>query len=123
MTNFSSAVRNYYSRYFALGGRSDRPQYWWVQLYLFFVEAIFYWFIAMCNHGSFGYYFWYVMLYAFGIVNIMPSLALAVRRMHDIGKGGGWIFINFVPVVGNIWFLILTLFPSQGANRFGDPVD
>lgn len=80
-------------------------------------------FMYMCRDGSFGYYFWYVLLWLFGVVNFFPSLTLGVRRLHDSGRGGGWILINLVPFIGNIWFLILMLLPSQGANRFGAPVD
>ncbi|MDE5843283.1 MAG: DUF805 domain-containing protein, partial [Muribaculaceae bacterium] len=52
------------------------------------------------------------------------SLALAWRRMHDIGKGGGWYFITLIPLIGTIWYLVLTLTPGEPyPNRFGEPVD
>lgn len=38
---------------------------------------------------------------------IIPYIAVVVRRMHDIGKSGFWIFITFVPVIGSIWLLVL----------------
>ncbi len=58
------------------------------------------------------------MIYSLAV--LLPSLAVSVRRLHDIGKGGGWIFINLVPVIGSIWYIILTVLPSQrGYNRFG----
>lgn len=51
---------------------------------------------------------------------IKEKLAVSVRRLHDIGKGGGWIFISLVPLIGGIWYLVLMLLPSQpGGNRFG----
>ncbi len=61
-----------------------------------------------------------------GIVSLallLPSLAVAVRRLHDVGKGGGWIFINPVPIIGSLWFLILLIKEDEPqANRFGEPV-
>ena len=42
------------------------------------------------------------MVYALGI--FIPSLAVAVRRLHDIGKSGLWLFLNFVPFG---WLVIL----------------
>jgi uncharacterized membrane protein YhaH (DUF805 family) len=53
------------------------------------------------------------------LVLLIPSLAVSVRRMHDIGKAGGWIFINLIPLIGAIWFIILAIKDSEpGANRF-----
>lgn len=38
---------------------------------------------------------------------LLPFLGLMVRRLHDIGKKGVWIFISLVPIVGAIWLLVL----------------
>jgi len=61
------------------------------------------------------------LIYGIGI--IIPGLAVTVRRLHDIGKGGGWIFISMVPVIGGIWYLILMFTAGEKSeNRFGpDP--
>jgi uncharacterized membrane protein YhaH (DUF805 family) len=57
-------------------------------------------------------------LYALAI--ILPALAVAVRRLHDIGKSGWWLFITFVPLVGSIWYLVLLATDSQpGENEYG----
>jgi len=32
-----------------------------------------------------------------------------VRRLHDVDKSGWWYFINLIPVIGGIWFLVLML--------------
>lgn len=51
---------------------------------------------------------------------LLPGLGVAVRRMHDIGKGGGWIFIALVPLVGWVWAIVLLCQPSEPFdNRFG----
>ncbi|SHH34488.1 Uncharacterized membrane protein YhaH, DUF805 family [Clostridium grantii DSM 8605] len=44
-------------------------------------------------------------LYSFAI--LLPSLALCIKRLHDVGKSGAFILINFIPGVEFIWFLIL----------------
>ena len=50
---------------------------------------------------------------------IIPSLAVSVRRMHDIGKAGGWILVNLIPLIGLIWFILLAIKYSEPcANRF-----
>lgn len=44
-------------------------------------------------------------LYALAI--LIPSLAIAVRRLRDAGKGWGWLFINLIPLIGQIIWLVL----------------
>lgn len=51
----------------------------------------------------------------FVFAQIFPSLALTIRRLRDTGKAWPWIFIQLVPVVGGIWFLVLVLQPSVPA--------
>jgi len=53
----------------------------------------------------------------------LPGLALTVRRLHDIGKSGWWIFISLIPLVGGIWLFVLMITGGNvGNNRYGpDP--
>lgn len=51
---------------------------------------------------------------------IMPSLAVAVRRLHDSGRSGWWILISLIPFLGGIWLLVLLLMDSDpGDNKYG----
>jgi len=62
---------------------------------------------------------------ALSILFLWPTLALAVKRLHDHNKSGWFYMIVFVPIVGSIWLLALTLFlkGTEGENRFGpDPL-
>lgn len=121
-STINSAVSNFYARYAKFQGRSSVSQYWWVFLFLFIVGAILECFVWMCEPYSFFFWFWVVLAYAWGLFNIIPGLALAVRRLHDTGRGGGWIFINLIPAIGSIWFIILMILPGQPEqNRFGNP--
>lgn len=54
------------------------------------------------------------------VATIIPSIAVEVRRFHDIGRGGGWIFIACVPYIGWIIALIMWCVDSEYENRFGD---
>ena len=57
----------------------------------------------------------------FGIAAFLPGLGVGVRRLHDIGKSGWWMLINFVPVVGWIIFLLFMCSDSQaGTNAYGE---
>lgn len=61
---------------------------------------------------------WLSVIYCLAV--LVPSLAVIVRRLHDIGKSGGWFFISFVPFVGGIILLVFECMDSQpGENAYG----
>ena len=58
--------------------------------------------------------------YLYILAVIIPVMAVAIRRLHDVGKSGWFVLIILVPVVGLVW--LLTLFCSEGMegdNRYG----
>ena len=57
-------------------------------------------------------------IYALAI--FLPSLAVLIRRLHDIGKAGVWFLISLIPCVGGIWLIVLLCQDSMpGTNEFG----
>jgi uncharacterized membrane protein YhaH (DUF805 family) len=137
--SFGEAVRTVYRNYARFDGRATRPEYWWYTLFYFLV-VIGAWFIVLVfvGTGSFTYdnaypYYHYapsplfslslLAIGIFGLVNLLPGLAVAVRRLHDSDKSGWWILIAFIPYVGVIVLIVLLALPSTvGFNRFGPPV-
>lgn len=64
---------------------------------------------------------YYVLSGIVTVALLLPSICVAIRRLHDTGRGGGWFFIVLIPLVGAIWFLVLMLLPGEPeTNRFGD---
>ena len=62
----------------------------------------------------------YALIVIYGIAIILPSLGLTVRRLHDSGRGGGWIFIVLVPLIGALILLFFMIVDgTEGENRFG----
>lgn len=62
----------------------------------------------------------YIVTGLYSLAILCPSVAVGVRRMHDLGKGGGWIFIALIPIVGAIWYLVLAArHGEKQENRFG----
>ena len=57
----------------------------------------------------------------FLLLTIWPSLAVQAKRWHDTDRSAWWILINFVPLIGGIWTLVVTgFFPgTAGDNKFG----
>lgn len=108
-------------RYFEFSGRSSRAQYWLfflVQLPLFCVAiAIDYRLggFAHLRHPKLPF----TLFVSF--VHAVPALALSVRRLHDIGKSGGWYLINFLPF-GSLVLLVWACRASEpGRNVYDEP--
>jgi len=59
----------------------------------------------------------------FGLLTIWPSLAVQVKRWHDVDKSGWWVLISFVPAVGGLIALVFNGFiaGTPGPNQFGPP--
>lgn len=59
----------------------------------------------------------------FLVATLLPSIAVGVRRLHDIGKSGWWWLVSLIPFVGTIILLIMCAQPGEsGSNQYGpDP--
>lgn len=54
---------------------------------------------------------------------LLPSLAVQVRRFHDMDKSGWFVLINFVPYVGGFIVMVMMMMEgTPGPNRFGQAV-
>lgn len=101
-------------KYAVFKGRAARAEYWFFVLFNFVISIGLGVISALLNDAlnTLG------MLYALFI--LIPSIAVSVRRLHDVGKSGWMIFINLIPVVGFIWYLILVVGDSNtGENKYG----
>lgn len=107
--NFTTAVKTCLSKYATFSGRAPRSEFWWFYLFIILVDIVLGFFIgsetlvaitdgdfaavsvALANNRA-------VMLQ--GVVHLLlflPSLAVAVRRLHDVGRSGWWLLLLVVP--------------------------
>ena len=57
----------------------------------------------------------------YALAGIVPGLAVAVRRLHDINKSGWFILVGFIPFIGGIWLLVLLATEGdRGDNQYGE---
>ena len=106
-------------QYADFNGRARRKEYW-----MFTIFNIIFGGIAMTLDSVFGIAIegvGYGPLYGvYVLVLFIPGLAVAVRRLHDIGKSGWMILIALIPVIGAIWILVLMVTDSNpGENLYG----
>ena len=106
-------------QYATFTGRASRKEYWYFVLFnilaamaLFIVGEV----IATGLGGSL------YTLYLLG--TFLPSFAVSVRRLHDIGKSGWWLLVSLIPLVGTVVLLVLLATASApGANTYGPKPD
>ena len=94
-------------------GRARRSEYWY--FHLFNIIAVVLLMVIESIIGSKG-----ILVGIYTLAILIPSLAVSVRRLHDTGRSGWWLFISVVPVIGAIAVLVFTLQDGySGANQYG----
>ena len=107
-------------------GRATRREYW-----LFQLQLIVLYFLLMFGTAALGAQLgseaggivMVAALVLFVLFYFVASLSSGVRRVHDHDKSGWLILLSFIPLVGWIFLLIMTLTPgTPGENSYGyDP--
>ena len=104
-----------FSNYVNFSGRAARSEYWyWVDLRLIgeavaagIDAAIF----NMPRHGP--------IYDVFALAIFLPSLAVAVRRLHDTDRSGWWMLLLLIAIVGAIIMIVsFCTKGTEGPNRF-----
>ena len=88
-------------KYVDFSGRARRTEYWMFVLFsiLFAIVAIVLDNVLGLESEDTGYGLLYVL---FALAIILPSWAVTVRRLHDIGKSGWWICVNLIPYADSL---------------------
>lgn len=126
--SFGQAVSAGFKKYAVFGGRTGRSEFWYWVLFVFIVtfaaailDALFGTRIVI-GGGSSGAYVWsggWITTIC-NLVLAIPSLAIAVRRLHDVGKSGWWWLLTLVCCIGSL-ILIFAFYikPSGPENKWG----
>jgi|SRR6185312_15042428 len=108
-------------KYAVFRGRARRRELWYFVLFMFLIEFGLSFAFALLTRGDEEVTQGVSALFA--LVFLIPTLAVSVRRLHDTGRTGWWLFLSLVPLVGSIVLIILYCQDSQpGPNKYGgDP--
>jgi len=98
--------------YANFNGRARRQEYWMFFLINFIITVVLSFFEM--KTGLFG------ISMVYGLAVLVPSLAVAVRRLHDTDRSGWWLLVGLIPILGVIVLLIFFIMDgTPGNNRFG----
>lgn len=102
-----------FKQYVDFEGRARRKEYWTFTLGNMLISLL------LGGGGAMGFGS-ELIGGLFSLIVFIPGIAVAVRRLHDTGRSGFWIFILLVPLVGlfvMIYFLVLD--SESGSNEYG----
>jgi uncharacterized membrane protein YhaH (DUF805 family) len=103
-------------------GRAGRSEYWtFLLINLLITVALG---VADVSLGTFnGEAGIGVMSGLYSLAILVPSVAVLVRRLHDLGYSGWWGFVSVIPYIGSLLLLVVTArIGNIGPNHYGpDP--
>jgi uncharacterized membrane protein YhaH (DUF805 family) len=111
--SFEETVNSGFSNYSTFSGRLSRSAYWyWVLLNVLVSIGTS---VIDVVVGLVGVFF---LSY---LVLLVPSFAVTVRRLHDLGRSGLNLVWGFVPILGPLYILYLMVQPiDAGRNLYGE---
>jgi uncharacterized membrane protein YhaH (DUF805 family) len=114
--SFQDAVKICLSKYVDFTGRARRSEFWWFFLFTVIVSIV-----ASILDAIFGttYGTGGVFNTIASLALLLPSIAVAIRRLHDTSRVGWWILIGLIPIVGWIILIVFYCQDSHGENKYG----
>jgi len=113
--NFTQAIQSGFGNYVTFSGRAPRSEYWYWALFTFVAQIV-----ANVLDAGIG------MGLVSGLLSLallLPSIAVGVRRLHDIDRTGWWLLIAFTGIGIILLIVWACIKGTEGANRFGpDPL-
>ena len=108
-------------KYAVFSGRARRKEIWYFVLISYIISTVLWWIDSLIGTYQIDN-LWtiYVLFSLYGLAVLLPSIGVSIRRLHDTGRSGWWIFIGLIPLIGAIILLVFFVTDSQaGPNQYG----
>lgn len=118
---FTEAVQTCFQKYVTISGRARRSEYWYFVLFSMLAGFV----LGALDGLLVGFNSNFQPLSTiFSLLILLPSLTVAIRRLHDRDMSGWWLLLFLVPLLGAIALVVIFALPgTAGRNRFGpDPL-
>ena len=111
--------------YANFNGRARRKEYWMFTLfYILLVVACTFALALLGATGSQSPTLLVAIISIAAILShVVPSIAVTVRRLHDVGQSGWFLLLAFIPYIGNLIIFVFSVIEgNKGTNKYGpDP--
>ena len=117
--NFTQAISSGFQNYINFTGRAARSEYWFWTLFTVLVSIA----ASLIDLALFRSFDFSPLATIVSLGTLLPSLAVGVRRLHDLDRTGWWLLL-IITVIGAIVLLVwFCMRGTAGPNRFGpDPL-
>jgi uncharacterized membrane protein YhaH (DUF805 family) len=107
---FGESIATCFKKYGEIKGRASRSEYWWFILFII-LGSIATSFVHNIASGLFT------------LAIVVPSIAVATRRLHDTDRSGWWQLLGFIPLIGTIILIVWYVQEARDPNRFGSSAE
>jgi uncharacterized membrane protein YhaH (DUF805 family) len=98
---FIESISTCFTKYTDFKGRAVRSEYWWFVLFSCLVSIA----LHLINQSG-------LLAGIFSLAILLPSLAVAVRRLHDTNRSGWFLLLNLIPIIG--WIILIIWYVQKG---------
>lgn len=122
--NFSTAIKTVLKKYTVFSGRASRAEFWYWVLGVLLVTAVFAVIEGAVIAPAIGFEAFdpeagQPLRMILNLAIFLPSIAVAVRRLHDIGRAGWWFLVQLIPFIGTLILLWWYVRPgSEEPNEY-----
>ena len=123
--NFTQAVKTVlFKKYATFDGRAGMEEYWWYILFLSLGNLVFGILDSFLGTTAGFMYQGNIEIKTslfngmFSLLSLIPSIAVATRRLHDVNKSGWWklLMLTIIGIFPLIYWLLKK--PIDEGNRF-----
>ena len=108
--NLPKAVTVCIQDYYTFSGRARRSEYWWFILFVTVVSVI----LSAIDSVIFGMGMLLGLNGLFGLLTLVPQLAVSWRRMHDTGRSGWYVLLPAISAI-----LLFVFAPGNPKSALG----
>ena len=124
---FTQSIKSVFSKYATFTGRASRSEYWYFTLFNIITSTLLFLLgiaIGAATGGSDGVpgglIVGYILYIIYGLGVLIPSLAVAVRRLHDTNNSGASRSARNIVIGGIVLLVFMILQGTNGENKYGD---
>ena len=100
-------------KYAVFAGRARRKEFWMFVLFNLIISIVLGIVESIIKTGG-------ILGGIYALAVLIPSIAVGVRRLHDIDRTGWWLLISFVPIIGLIVLIVFAATDgTPGDNKYG----